>query len=335
MPLPFRLDHVNLWLLEDGDAYLLVDTGLATREVRALWSQVLGSLDKPVRRIIVTHFHPDHLGLAAWLQEQTGAALLMSHSEYLSAHCLWNEIGGFGTAAMLKQFRGHGLDEERLSALGRYDFTYRRGVPVLPQQHQRLMDHDRLTIGGFEWTIVAGFGHSPEHLSLYCDAKKLLISGDMLLPTISTNVSVFAVTPEIDALGLYLDSLDRFAHLPAECRVLPSHGLPFTGIVTRIEAQKAHHRQRLMLLCDACAASWHNAADLLPVLFEQELDTHQLMFALGETIAHLNHLERRGVLMCDKNAEGVIRYRLNDNTGRMNSFFDQQTHNEEIDRYAE
>lgn len=307
MPLPFALDHINLWLLRDADGWTLVDCGYALDPVKAHWEAILAPLDGPVTRILVTHFHPDHVGLAHWLQERTGAMLWMTAGEYLTAHAVFHETSGHGTQPMLRQFRAHGLDPERCSALERRSNAYARGVPALPETYRRLFDRETLHIDGAPWQVIVGHGHSPEHAALYSGDKRVLISGDMLLPKISTNISVFAVTPGADSLAQYLDSIDRYRELPDETLVLPSHGLPFTGIRSRVAAQHAHHDERLAVLESACTTP-HSAADLLSTLFPRELDTHQVMFAMGEAIAHLNRLECAGRLTRSVGDDGVIRF---------------------------
>jgi glyoxylase-like metal-dependent hydrolase (beta-lactamase superfamily II) len=316
MPLPFALDHINLWLLEDevgGRAgWAIIDTGFALDAVKEYWEIILARLAAGPRggyitRIIVTHFHPDHLGLAAWLQEKTGAPLYMSQGEYLTAHAVWHEIGGHGSEAMLRQFRAHGLDAGRCTALGRHSGIYKRGVPQLPGTYRRLLEGDQWLIGQHRWQVRMGFGHSPEHVSLYCAPLGVLISGDMLLPKISTNISVLAVTPMADALADYLASIDRYRDLPEKTRVLPSHGLPFYGARGRVEAQHAHHEERLLILEENCVLP-RSAAELLSALFARELDTHQTMFAMGEAIAHLNRLEHAGRIVRKQGDDGVIRF---------------------------
>lgn len=314
MPLPFALNHINLWLLEDNDGWVIVDTGFALDMVKDCWLQILARLANTARgdritRIIVTHFHPDHLGLAAWLQERTGAPVAMSVGEYLTAHAVWHEIGGHGNQPMLRQFRAHGLDEERCAALERRSGTYNRGVPTLPVSYQRLFADDRLAIGSQHWQVRIGYGHSPEHVSLYCAELGVLISGDMLLPKISTNISVFAVTPLADSLADYLQSIDSYLDLPADTLVLPSHGLPFKGIADRVRALHDHHQERLQILAAHCEKP-RNATELLATLFPRDLDTHQTMFAMGEAIAHLNRLERSGVLQRVDDGRGIIRFVL-------------------------
>ncbi|MFV0665834.1 MBL fold metallo-hydrolase [Denitromonas sp.] len=289
MPLPFALDHINLWLLDDGDAVTIVDTGFGLPNIQALWTAALARLDKPISRIVVTHYHPDHLGLADWLAERTGAPIWMTQGEFLMGHALWHQLPGFTTDDMLAQFRRHGLDDARLDALAQRGNRYRSGVPSLPRHYNRLIDGDQIAIGGHEWQVIVGYGHAPEHAALWCPALDLLISGDMLLPRISTNVSVFAATPHDDPLRRFLDSIRDFNDLPEHTLVLPSHGRPFQGIRARVEQLVAHHGERCGELLAACQTP-RSAAELLETLFPRSLDTHQVMFAMGEAIAHLNYL---------------------------------------------
>jgi glyoxylase-like metal-dependent hydrolase (beta-lactamase superfamily II) len=307
MPLPFALDHINLWLLDDGAAVVAVDTGFGLPEVRAHWEHILAAAGRPLSRIVVTHCHPDHLGLAAWLAARDGAPIHMTQGEFLGGHALWHQLPGYSVADMVAQFRTHGLDEPRLDALLQRGNGYRRGVPELPRAYRRMFDGDTLAIGAHAWRVIVGYGHAPEHASLYCEALGVLISGDMLLPRISTNVSVYAATPDDDPLGDFLASLHRIKDLPEETLVLPSHGRPFRGLRARIEQLEAHHRER----CAALMAEIHaprSAGELLSTLFARELDTHQVMFAMGEAIAHLNYLVRRGALHRRVDCDGMIRF---------------------------
>ncbi|MBS1189957.1 MAG: Beta-lactamase-like protein [Rhodocyclaceae bacterium] len=308
MSLPFQLDHINLWLLRDGDGWAIIDTGFPNDEARGIWERVLADLEGPVTKLVVTHFHPDHLGLATWLMERTGAPLYMTTGEFLTAHAVWNEIGGHGARFMVEQFRQHGLQQDYLSKYEKRGSGYRQAVPALPEHYHRLMAGDELQIDGRGWRILIGHGHSPEHAALYCQELGVLISGDMLLPKISTNISVFAATPDADVLGWYLDSLSEMADaIPGQTLILPSHGLPFTGVQARVEGLRAHHADRLRALEEVCEAP-QSAAGVLGTLFPRALDTHQMMFAMGEAIAHLNHLEKAGRLSRIFGADGVIRF---------------------------
>ena len=289
MPLPFALDHINLWLIRDGTQWTAVDTGVALDNVKDCWRQLLPVY--PLARQIVTHCHPDHLGLAGWLEGETGAPLWITQGEYLSAQMICEQIGSYALPAMLALFRRHGLDEERASALAQRGNAYKRVLSGIPATYQRLFDGNSIAIGGHEWRVITGYGHSPEHAALHCAEINLLISGDMLLPRITTNVSANAANPDGNPLGLFLDSIARFKQLPHDTLVLPSHGKPFRGLHGRIDALEKHHQARLEELLGAIGQP-STACDLMPVLFTRPLaDAHQVMFAMGETIAHLNYLE--------------------------------------------
>ena len=307
MPLPFALDHINLWLLADGDAWTAVDTGIALDAVKDAWRQALAG--RKLARQIVTHFHPDHIGLADWLERETGAPLWMTLGEYATAQLVKQQIAGYGVPAMVEFFRRHGLDGERAAALEARGNAYGRGVPAIPARFRRLFEGEEIVIGDHRWRIVVGHGHAAEHASLYCDELHVLISGDMLLPRISTNVSSYAAAPETDALGLFLASIDRFTALPEDTLVLPSHGKPFRGLHARVAQLHAHHAERCALLHAACGEGPRTAAELMPVLFERDIaDPHQAMFALGEAIAHLVHLEQTRSLERVVDNDGIIRF---------------------------
>lgn len=181
-------------------------------------------------------------------------------------------------------------------------------MPSIPHEYRRIRNGDVLRIGSRNWEVVAGYGHSPEHSALYCAADKLLISGDMVLPRISTNVSVFAIEPEGNPLALYLESLGRYESMPADTLALPSHGKPFRGVQTRIGQLRDHHRARLAEVREACAQKACSAADIVPIMFKRKLDIHQMTFALGEALAHLNLLWLDGTLKRKTGDDGVIRF---------------------------
>lgn len=322
MPLPFALDHINLWLLEDEregkKGWTVVDTGVARPEVKALWEQIFVEQLKglPILRVIVTHMHPDHVGLAGWLCEKWQVPLYMSLSDYMFA-CLWTSpshdeqrLGASGGIAAAAHFARHGLlDETAQTHIRQRGNYYSQLVQQPPANYKRLMDGDVLEIGGKRWQCIVGYGHAPEHMALYCDQTKVLISGDMVLPTISTNVSVFDYEPEADPLRLYLESLGRYLALPAETLVLPSHGKPFIGLHERIEQLQTHHIDRLADTLTACKTeAGCSAAELLPILFKRKLDMHQLSFAMGEAIAHLHTLYFQQQLQRRVNAQGVYQF---------------------------
>lgn len=307
MPLPFALNHINLWLLDDGPTRVVIDSGFGLDEVREHWQGILDRSRRPISGVVVTHCHPDHIGLAAWLAERDDAPVYMTQGEYFGAHAMWHQLPGYSVPDMVAQFRRHGLDADRLAALEQRGNAYRRGVPALPRNYHRMFEGDLLHIDGHEWKVIVGYGHAPEHASLHCEGFGILISGDMLLPRISTNVSVFAATPNDDPLGWFLDSLQRIKFLPDDTLVLPSHGLPFRGIGARIAQLERHHAERCEELLAAMRGSCC-AAELLPTLFPRELDTHQVMFAMGEAVAHLNYLVHRKRLLRRIGSDGMIRF---------------------------
>lgn len=296
LPLPFALDHINVWLLRDASGWTLVDCGLGDQATTTLWEENADSWlkNQPLRRIVVTHCHPDHLGQAKPLADRFGAPVWMSQGEYLSAHAMHGQTAGFGVEPLLELFAAHGMAQTELAALSDRGNRYRQGVPELPRRYHRLADGDAFEIDGKAWKVMVGLGHSPEHLALHCPERGLLISGDMLLPKITTNVSVWPAEPEADPLGRFLRSIQGFAELPASTLILPSHGLPFRGAAARIAQLEAHHEARLAELLGAMGATPLPASQLRRVLFPRDLDLQQLFFAMGETIAHLNHLVTLG-----------------------------------------
>ena len=305
MPLPFALNHINLWLLADGDGVAAIDTGYALDEVKTAWKSALAG--RQLTRTIVTHGHPDHLGLAAWLETETGAPLWMTQGDYVVSHMICEQLAGYSIASMLELFCAHGLDEARADALRQRGNSYKLGVPAIPKLFHRILNGQIISIGGHDWRVIVGYGHATEHASLYCAELGILISGDMLLPRISTNVPVLACSPHDNPLKLFLDSIDGFRSLPADTLVLPSHGRPFHGLHARIDQLHEHHANRCEILLAACGEK-KTAAELIPVLFDRDIpDPHQVMFAMGEAIAHLNYLEHAGHLIRTTEA-GINRY---------------------------
>jgi glyoxylase-like metal-dependent hydrolase (beta-lactamase superfamily II) len=324
MPLPFALNHINLWALDDQfetrngtqASWSVVDTGVATETIREAWRALFAGrlAGRPLSRVLVTHMHPDHVGNAEWLIQhfslpEQAARLWMSAADYSAAQlaCLSTSVLGGERAATF--FMSHGLNQaddlNKIRARGGY---FAALVPELPRAHRRLMDGMTVRIGERDWRCMVGHGHCPEHIALFNECDGLLISGDMLLPRISTNVSVLESEPEADALGLFLASLDRMRALPEDTLALPSHGLPFTGIHVRIQQLHDHHAERLDEVLVACTLKPSSAAEMLPVLFKRPLDLHQTTFAMGESVAHLNHLWHQGVLQRAMDDEGVWRF---------------------------
>jgi glyoxylase-like metal-dependent hydrolase (beta-lactamase superfamily II) len=315
MPLPFQLDHINLWLLEDGmDAgkgWTIVDTGIGDAPTRAAWEKIFSELKNlRVKRVVVTHYHPDHAGNAAWLCERFGVEMWMTQAEYLTAHAVRDAAAGYTGEAVLEVFRKNGLAEERRAAMASRKNRYAQLVPEFPRAYRRIVDGETLRVGGRNWRAIVGYGHAPEHLSLYSKDLNVVIAGDMLLSTISTNVSVWSVDPEGDPLRLFLDSITRYRELPADVLVLPSHGKPFRGAHPRVAQLEQHHRDRFADVMQALREKPESAGDLLGVLFRRPLDAHQTFFAMGEAIAHLHYLYYAGRVTRAVGEDGVMRYSI-------------------------
>lgn len=315
MTLPFALDHINLWLLRDeidGRAgWSVVDCCITRDEAKAQWEQVFATQLEglPILRVLVTHMHPDHIGLAHWLCERWNARLWISATDYNAARVASHSTTGFGGEHAAAFFASHGLTDpdsvEKIRARANY---YPSMVPQVPASFRRMMDGDAIAIGGRTWRCISGHGHAPEHIALHCEEAGVLISGDMLLPRISTNVSVYDIEPEADSLRLFLASIDKFKALPADTLVLPSHGKPFRGAHQRVRQLHDHHRDRLAEVMDACSRAPQSAADILPLLFKRQLDLHQTTFAMGESVAHLHALWHAGRLTRSRGADGVWRF---------------------------
>jgi glyoxylase-like metal-dependent hydrolase (beta-lactamase superfamily II) len=297
-PVPFvGLKQVNLWLLRDGPGWTMIDCGYGKPDVReqlmSVWQSVLQS--RPVTRLIVTHFHPDHAGNSGWIAEKWRLRPRMSHIEWLTANLAVLNKNTDHVQSRGVFYRRHGLDDTRAERFMAGVVLYSDGV-ALPRDHKRLRGDDVLTIGQDRWRVIIGEGHSPEHVSLYCTERKILIAGDQVLPAISTNVSTWHVEPEFDAVGAFLKTCKAFMDVLApDTLILPSHRKPFRNVHYRLRELAAHHAVRLNMILEA-AGNETSAGDLIDVLFTPGLDGHQIGFAMGEAIAHLNHLVTLGLM---------------------------------------
>ena len=312
MHLPWALTHINLYALADDDGWAMVDTGAQTRETLASWTRALAAEDalagKRITRGFVTHMHPDHVGMAGWLTRRFDARLWMTRLEYLTCRTLVADTGREAPDDAIRFYRRAGWKDDEIEHYRAIFGGFGRVVYALPDSFRRLHDGERVRIGAHEWCVIVGNGHSPEHACFYCEELKMLISGDQVLPRISSNVSVFPTEPDADPLGDFQRSLPQYLALPGDCRVFPAHGAPFLGLHERVSQLALHHDQRLERTLEACAAP-ATAAEVLRGLFTRPLDAHQTGFALAETLAHLNRLLRTGQLERWLESDGVYRYR--------------------------
>ena len=293
MPLPFDLDHINLYLIKDGEGYAALDTGIGTSLTEAIWEQIFTRISKPITRVIVTHMHPDHIGMAGFLTEKFKVPLYMSMGEYFTARSI--VAGGRGASDWQEReyLTRCGMDAQYVENATASKDGIQKVVRPIPTSFKRLSEGMELEIGEHKWRVMIGRGHSPEHACLFCEEKGILISGDHVLPKISPNIGVYSTEPDANALNLYLTTLPQFKQLPTNTKVLPSHKLPFTGLHTRVDELLAHHQAHLSLLREYCIEG-KTVKECLPALFKRKLNPHNMFFAIAEGLAHLNYLYYRG-----------------------------------------
>ncbi|HEX8643564.1 MAG TPA: MBL fold metallo-hydrolase [Allosphingosinicella sp.] len=297
LPVPGSLKHINVWALDDGEGVALVDTGLDIAPSREAWDSLFAGplAGRQVSRILVTHFHPDHVGLAGWLTRRFSVSLWMSREEWLFARMLTSDIRDAPPDEAVTWWRAAGWAEERIDAekakgWGRFAAV----VSQVPVSFVRMRDGDTVAIGSRDWRVVVGSGHCPEHACLVDEEGGVMIAGDQVLPRITSNVSLSLSEPEADPLGDWLASIDKLRALPADLLVLPSHGEPFTGLHPRLDALKNGHLDRLDALHSHLAAAPRRAVDCFSVLFGRAIDDSILGLATGEAMAHLRRLQVEG-----------------------------------------
>jgi glyoxylase-like metal-dependent hydrolase (beta-lactamase superfamily II) len=306
--LPFLLNHVNVFLIEDHGGWAAVDTGLGIDQTKAAWDTLLAGPLHGARltRVVCTHYHPDHVGLVGWLTERFGIPLHMPRTEYLQSLAIQHRA----FAANRPFYETHGLSRDATDSVTTRGQYYLRQVTGLPTQYIRLAAGESLDIGGRRFEVFTGGGHAPEQAMLYCAADNLFLSADQVLTRISPNISVDAMEPEANPLGAYLASLASLRQaIPADALVLPGHHVPFTGLHVRVDELAAHHAERCGMIADACAIAPRSAADLVPVIFKRQLDAHQTSFAFSEVVAHVNYMRARGELAQFADATGALRTR--------------------------
>lgn len=311
-PLPFTgLNHINHWALEDGEGWTLVDTGMQTPETVSHWQRAFeGVLQRrPVARVVCTHMHPDHIGMAGWITRQYDCRLWTTRLEYVTCRMLVGDTGREAPADGVRFYRAAGWTEEALAHYKARFGGFGKAVYALPDSYRRVHDGETLIIGEQTWLAVVGRGHSPEHLCLYCPALKVLISGDQVLPRITSNVSVFPTEPDADPLSEWLESLAAIKdRVSDDVLVLPSHNEPFRGLHARLDALVAGHERRLARVY-AELDSPRRAVDVFAALFRRHVGIDSLGLATGESIAHLNCLIARGMAVREWDAAGIAWYR--------------------------
>jgi glyoxylase-like metal-dependent hydrolase (beta-lactamase superfamily II) len=296
LPLPMALDHVNIYALDDGTGWTIIDTGMDSRRSRAIWQGLLdGPLaGRPVTRVIVTHHHPDHVGLAGWFQSQ-GASLLMTRTAWLLSRMLVLDEQALPTAEQIAFWRAAGMDADQLAAKSQErPFNFADCVAAMPIGYTRIAAGDVLTIADRRWQVHVGHGHAPEHAVLFSLEDDLVLGGDQLLPSISPNIGVYATEPESDPLGEWIASCHAFQKVAHDNHlVLPGHKLPYTGLPARLAQMTDNHHQALARLRTHLAEP-RTAIDCFTPLFKRQIGPAEYGLALVESVAHLNHLLARG-----------------------------------------
>lgn len=300
LPMPYRLDHINVWGIEDAEGWTLVDTGLRTEETVAMWEKLTAAapFDRPLAKVVVTHMHPDHIGMAGWLTRKYGVKLWITRPEYMACRVLMSDSHRDAPPDALRFYREAGWSPSAIDGYRARFGNFGKNIYALPDSYRRIRDGERIRIGAHDWEVVTGHGHSPEHACLYCPERKLLISGDQVLPKISSNVSVHPPEPEENPMAEWYASLERVrARVPDDVLVLPSHNDCFHGLHARIDALRDGQDRALERLRGALAEQPRRVVDSFEALFRRpigEADPAQLSLATGEAVACLNFLLARG-----------------------------------------
>ena len=308
MPMPFRLDHINIYLVRTARGWMIVDTGLNTDTTKALWQQILAALpaEEPITAVLCTHSHTDHAGALGWLIDKLRVPLYMSLGDYFSLRAAAAD-NAYDSWQYKEFYRHLGLPGDHIETLIAAFSDMRLYAPP-PMAYHRLREGADLLVGDISWRIIVGEGHAPEHVSLYSEQLKVLICGDQLLPRISANISVNAIEPDANPLQLWLESLQRVGKLPADTLVLPSHNLPYYGLDTRGVELRVHHEKQLENLLRLCAEHAGSVYELMQQMFPRRHGPLDDFLAVSECLAHLTYLVRQGSVERVLRADGSYRY---------------------------
>ncbi len=310
-PLPFRLRAINSYLIEEEDGWTVIDCGFASDTVREHWKRIWQDhfKGKPLSRVIVTHFHPDHMGNAAWFHEVWGVRPQMAETEWAFANLAVKALNTDDVGRRIALYRSHGASEELVEQFLTGSSRYTVGCPSIPATYTRLREGDVIVMNGTEWQVLIGHGHSPEHVCLYSDELAIMIAGDQILPEITPNISAWHFEPDANPLKDFMGTIGRFRPLLREdTLILPAHRRPFQGARRRFDELEHHHHLRLEKIIAATGPAGITSAALMPLIFPGNLDGHQIGFGMHEALAHLNFLMHEGKMIRKLGADGVVRY---------------------------
>lgn len=309
LPLPMALDHVNVFALDEGDSWTLVDTGFSSKRGAGIWQKLLsGPLGgKPVGRVVVTHHHPDHIGMAGWFQTEHGAELVTTRTAWLMARMLLLDVQEVPTSEAITFYTRAGMDAGVLAKRRtERPFNFADCVAPMPQGFTRIREGDRMQMGGRDWTVRIGHGHAPEHATLWSD--ELVIGGDQLLPSISPNLGVYPNEPLADPVTDWTRACESFLpHATDTQLILPGHKLPFRGLPFRLSQMIENHASALGRLLDHLDTP-KSAGECFVPLFKREITGGEYGLALAESVAHLNHLYLAGQVTRSLDEDGAYRF---------------------------
>lgn len=308
MPLPFALDHINLWLLDDGDGWTMVDTGVLSDDTKAHWLRILDTHlgGAKLKRLVCTHSHPDHMGLAGWVTDVLGAELWTTQGEWAQGRRY--SLEAIDTERYRAYYGRAGCTEaDIVGAFGNSSNGGMRHFARVPDNYHRLHDGDTITMAGHDWAVMTAFGHSVEHACLFSATLNVMIGGDQFLPKITPALTIGIENPDASPLRQFLDSNKRFLDLPDGIHVLPSHNLPFAGLHARIGQYESHHAKRLDTTLAACDRP-ASCMEVARKLFTRPLDGRSMFFAVGETLSHLRYLQDDGLIAEEAGPRGVVMF---------------------------
>ncbi|WP_028221144.1 MBL fold metallo-hydrolase [Paraburkholderia oxyphila] len=315
MPLPYDLDHINVWAIAEQDGWAVVDTGARTDAAAAVWRDWLQRERERSRvtRVFVTHMHPDHVGMAGWLSRTNDCRLWMTRGEYFNCRVTLADTGLEAPDDAIRFYRQAGWSTASIDLYRARFGRFGQHVHALPPSYRRIQDGESIRIGAHDWNVITGNGHSPEHACFYCPDLKLFISGDQVLPRISSNVSVYPIEPDADPMADWLASINKLrAQVPDDVLVLPSHNDCFRGLHARLDRLERGQQRSLERLRSGLKEA-RRAVDVFTLLFARPIadtDMSQMGLATGESLACLNYLLHRGELTRELRDDGAMWYAL-------------------------